>query len=270
MHHTDPRAGVNFWSDEKNEPILHPKLKEGRRLAAFPCVPNVGCVPNHEAWRGVTLPRHGILRSGEQRGEHYERHTKSASSYNYHFTMNDSDSFPWSYQVKVRIEFRHDANILRYGITVSRSQYCRNKSLMPLALGVSFYIATHGADCAVHNGAAEILHSGRLLRSEGERFRTKLAPLTIKTSAGSLLVSPQSIFDDAELWSREPLSYLNLVVSAGRDEPMLLPRARCAVAWWNSTTSAAERRKYKDLTRASHPARAISLILTLFLYLGPP
>lgn len=223
MHHTDPRAGINFWSDENNEPILYPKPKDGRRLSGFPCVPVVGCVPAHDAWRGVTLPRHGILRSSNRTGVHTERHTKNSSTFDYQFVVNGSEDFPWSYQVKASIEFRHDANLLRYSLTVSRSLYCHHPSLMPLSLGLSFYIATHGADCAVYNGATEIMHSGRLLRSEGERFRTKLAPLTIKTSVGSLLVSPQTIFDDAELWSREPLTYLNLVVSAGRNEPMLLP-----------------------------------------------
>lgn len=222
MYHTDPRAGINFWTDENNEPILYPKPKEGRRLAAFPCVPVVGCVPSDKAWRGVTLPRHGILRSSTRTDEHTERHTKNTSSYNYHFVVNDTENFPWSYQVKVDIEFRHDANLLRYSLTVSRSLYCRHPSPMPLSFGLSFYIATHGHECAVYNGVTEVLHSGRLLRSEGERFRTKLSPLTVKTTAGSLLVSPQTIFDDAELWSREPLTYLNLVVSAGRNEPMLL------------------------------------------------
>lgn len=225
MYAMDPRGGVNYWTDlAHNDPILFPKVKFGRRLAAFPCIPIVGQVQDQPAWSGVKLPRHGIMRSHEftLKGDLRENHTRMTSVYTYEFRIPPCDQYPWAYQVMVSARFRHEADILQYHIEVKRSPYCDNKMLMPLSFGFSFYIATHGQSCAVRNGQEEVLSFDRLLRRDGERFSTNLTPLTVETDHGYLLISQQTIFDDVELWSREPESYLNVVVSAGRRGAMTL------------------------------------------------
>jgi len=218
----NPWGGVNFWNNENNEPILHPKPKDNMLLAAFACVPLVGCIPTHEAWQGVDLPRHGVLLRGNDLPITDHMRTNNSSRYSYTFHFEASSGYPWAYSVKVEVNFRHDANLLTYCLTVTRPISCTNERPMPLSFGLSSYVALYGAPCTVFNGSTEIWHSGRLLHREGERFRTNLTPLTLVTGRGRLLISQQTIFDDAELWSRDPGTYLNVVVSAGRNEPMLL------------------------------------------------
>lgn len=225
MHAVNPRGGICFWNDhEGNQPILYPKPKDGLRLAGFPCVPVVGCVPNDDCWSGVVLPRHGILRLSEAavRCEPTERHVKDSSLYRYEYRIHESPNFPWAYQVSVSLRFLHHRDTVHYGVIVARSTYCRNERLMPLSLGMSIYVATHEQACGVYNGEEEVFTSRRGLRPEGERYQVNEKPLRVETALGTLRFFQQAIFDDVELWSREPLHYLCLTLSAGRSKPMLL------------------------------------------------
>jgi hypothetical protein len=225
MHHMDSQARISFWNDHiNNQNILHPKIKDGCRLAGFSCVPLVGQVPTEEAWEGVTLPRHGVLRTRNHplQKKHDEQHTKDSSIYLDTFLVHGTPGYPWSYVVEQKTRFMYSADIVRCELMVTRSQYCQEVRPMPLSFGMSFYVATQGQHCLVQNGATEVFDSKRHLRREGERFRTNLSPLTVETELGNLLISQHTIFDDVELWSREPECYLSVAVSAGRREVMLL------------------------------------------------
>lgn len=156
------------------ESILYPERtvligeKQKVRGGAFVCCPIFGAVPQDNAYEGVVLPQHGLVRQHPYLGRDCRFHNGVAQS------MMSFDE-PWQHTVLASTRISRDGERLTHTIRVTNNE----RSPMPISLGFHPYFKTGGK-------RFEIRHGDRTVRSKNVAHNT---PLFIPLHRGKKVVT---------------------------------------------------------------------------------
>ncbi len=137
------RFGAVLFPEQKIELGGAQKLRGGAPV----CAPIFGDMPTTADYTGVTLPKHGLLRTGTSYSTRF-RHTKNDGADSLIFTYEH----PWPHQVQVSVTTSPSGNTLTHTVIASD----RGADQVPLSIGFHPYFATKGKPFTIINGETEI------------------------------------------------------------------------------------------------------------------
>lgn len=147
-------ATVTYWrANGRFGDILFPEQKielhgvQKLRGGAQVCSPIFGDMPTTIDYSGITLPKHGLMRTGASYSTRF-RHTKNSGADSLIFTYEH----PWPHQVAVSATISPTGDALTHTIIASD----RGEDQVPLSIGFHPYFATKGKAFTIINGTTEI------------------------------------------------------------------------------------------------------------------
>jgi galactose mutarotase-like enzyme len=230
MFRLDHTGAVAEWDDNLGNHVLYPARQVGSmtRGRLFVCAPLFGNVPNTEAWRGVNLPKHGLIRELTRAHPitHEGGQTRRRGTLTDDFTIPFADErYPWVMSVDSHIVRKEDAQELVYETNIRRSMRCQNRKPMPCSLGLHPYFATHGAPW-------RILYQGKVAAdamsslSEASYLDVDAGVITLETSLASITVDPSIGYDRVYIWSDRPSEYICIEPTVGKRRAYALDRGQ--------------------------------------------
>jgi galactose mutarotase-like enzyme len=201
---------IHAWIDNQDSPILHTghMTPEGKRRITHVCCPVFGQVPtDQEAWHGVSLPQHGLIRhvpAERWRAGRSSYGDKGAIKYSFQTVHTGTDRYPWSFSVKIQYVYDSTDEKLFAQIYVQRSVDCVEERLMPLSGGFHFYFATHGSQAILwHDDEGIVVNSAlatsRILPASNDHQTNLITKFGIVQFQG---------VSDMVLWTDAPLKYV--------------------------------------------------------------
>jgi galactose mutarotase-like enzyme len=210
----DRIGNIEGWRMDGKSILALPSAAKPIRGGSFATFPVHGSVPsNISAWSGITIPKHGFLRSGDELSV-MQRTERYPGSNEFLFKHVRTANYPWAFDATLGV--MGGSSGITYSLLARRSKNCGYDIRMPFSMGLHPYFAVVDSMFLININNKETLLSANYVESTAMTYpldswsEVKLisGDRTIKiTTAGA---------DELIVWSDNPAAYICIEPVFGR------------------------------------------------------
>lgn len=233
MIELDTLGAIQSMQGRDGKNILFPSQRIGNVLrGGCPYMgPVFGEVPEKTEWKGVTLPRHGLLRETHE-AEVVSVTTDKYGNQNYERSFHSRPGYPWSFTTKVsHREVTEPEGQLSsiHGLMFKRSSVCDTKGMMSLSFGAHPYFI-------VEKGGYTIHLDGELIEVDKDLTKAQVIPISISSkivfSSGARKIVITGVhFTELLIWT-DSGGYICLELVKGFSNTVLLRPGQSVYSWY--------------------------------------